>query len=307
MARRRRRKAHSPAARARRVAKRRARRSHRKAHRKGRMPAGLAAYWAGKRGAKAKRHRPSRKARLHRKRAKSRRRARKTAVAIAVAPNPVRRSRRHRRRAMHHKRRHRRSRVGINPGALTLGGGLSGFVANLKSTFLSGGVKGFAAAAAGAGGAVFAGTMVARVTTPVIAKFAPSLLSNPVIPRLLGAAHYYVTGWALAKYTPGISPRTRRAMLTGATAAAVLEAIKPGVVRDTAARLPVVGGLFGNTLSGLADGMGDYVQFALSGNGADGAGHVGEGVSDYVALGDSDANDGGAADAVGMGEYIAFR
>jgi hypothetical protein len=306
---RRRKKAKSRTAR---VAKRRARRSARKAHRKGKMPAGLAAYWAGKRGGKAKRSRPSRKARMHVKRAKVRRRRARASsvVAVAVAPNPRRRRKSHKARA--HKRSRRRSRVGVNPGALSLSSGLTGIMSNVKATFMHGGLKGFAAAAAGAGGAVFAGTIVSRTTTPLLMKLAPSLAMNPIIARLLGAANYYLAGWALAKWTPGISPRTRRGMLTGAALAAIVEAAKPGAVRQAAASLPIVGGVFGGTLSGLADGMGDYVSFALSDlGGDDGDSSVGE----YVALGDTSENQGGAMyatptgaydDNAGMGDYVAF-
>ena len=303
----------SPAVRAKRAIKRRARR----ASRKGKMPAGLKAYWAKKRGkssavaAPKRKRRSSRKAKMKVKRARrtrARRRIHKKGTphvqgshewnaGRVVKANP-------RRRKSHMRKARKSRRTKRNAGAatsMTLMGGLKGFIGNAKDTFMGGGVKGFIAAAAGAGGAVLAGTVVDRLTRPTLAMVVPqSLMSNPIFNRVLGAANYYVSGWALAKYLPGINSRTRRAMLTGATAAALIEALKPGAVRQVASGLPVVGGLFGYALEGCADGVSDYVAYAL--NGADSSGgstNAGGAAQEYYL----NEGDDGMADYSTLSEY----
>lgn len=292
----------SPAVRAKRAVKRRARR----ASRKGKMPAGLKAYWAKKRGKSSEaapmKRRSSRKAKMKVKRAARRsRRAHKKAshiTSVVVKANP------HRRKS--HMRKARKSRrTKRNAGAstsLTLMGGLKGFTANIKDTFMGGGIKGFVAAAAGAGGAVLAGTVVDRLTRPALSMIVPqAMMSNAIFNRVLGAANYYVSGWALAKYVPGLGSRTRRAMLTGATVAALIEAFKPGAVRQVASGLPVVGGLFGYALEGCADGVSDYVAYAL--NGADGNNNTNAGgaAAEYYL---NEGDDSGMSDySHTMGDY----
>lgn len=296
----------SPVVRAKRAIKRRARR----ASRKGKMPAGLKAYWAKKRGkssavaAPKRKRRSSRKAKMKVKRARrSRSRRSKKAshiTSVVVKANP------HRRKS--HMRKARKSRrTKRNAGAstsLTLLGGLKGFTANVKDTFMGGGIKGFVAAAAGAGGAVLAGTVVDRLTRPTLAMVVPqALMSNPIFNRVLGAANYYVSGWALAKYLPGIGARTRRAMLTGATVAALIEAFKPGAVRQVASGLPVVGGLFGYALEGCADGVSDYVAYALNGAG-DNNTNAGGAAQEYYLNEGQDDDDGSMGDySHTMGDY----
>ncbi len=279
-------------------------------HRKGKMPAGLARYHAARRKAKrsarkarrapkAKRSRRGRKSRMK----KSRRSARRVARVVVMA-NPRKKHRRSRRRmhAKRHKSR-RRTSVGSNPANLSLAGGLSGFMANAKASL--GSAKGIGFAALGAGASVFAGTLMSRVTTPLVAQFAPSLATNAIGSRVIAGANYYLAAWALAKFTPGISHSTRRAMFVGGAAAAILEVIKPNMVRDTLAKLPVIGPAFGSTLAGLADDLGSYVAYALNGNGDSSrndfmaeninAPGYNQGVGDYVRL-------QGADD--GMGEYV---
>lgn len=313
----------SPAVRARKAAKRVARR----ASRKGKMPAGLKAYWAKKnkksavRAKTPKRRRTSRKAKVRSMRRKSRKsRARRSTGRIhpkgtlhiqgphewnarrLVRANPKRRAPKAR------KSRRTKRNAGASMSSMTLMGGLKGFQANLKDTFMGGGVKGFAAAAAGAGGAVLAGTIVDRVTRPALAMVLPaSVMTNPIVARVLGAANYYLAGWALAKYVPGVGSRTRRAMLTGATVAALVEAFKPGLVRQMASKAPVVGGLFDYALEGCADGVSDYVAFALNGstgnrNGgsveydSDGVDSNGDGFDDNAMNGVADYSSDGVAD-----------
>ena len=212
------------------------------------------------------------------------------------------------------RRRRRRARrvgtVGVNAGALTLSGGLTGFLGNAKAT-MKDGVKGFAFAFGGAAGAVAGGAFMSRLTNGVVGKFAPSLLSNPIVARLLGAVNYYLPGWALSKFVPGLSGKSRRAMLTGAAAAAIVEVIRPGMIRNVMVRVPVIGGLMGMA-EDQADGVGAYVAYALSGDG-----HASrypftddDSMSDYVALNNYESTDGfDAAEDVGvsgMGEYVAY-
>lgn len=279
-----------------RVAKHRARRSKRRASRKGKMPAGLAAYWAGKRGAKSnpRRRRSSRKARMSGKRHRRRHKKAKGLLSV-IGLNPPHHHHHHKRRR---KSKVRARRMKRNPSvkamSMKLFSGFTHLGSNIKDTFMGGGLKGFAAAAAGAGGAVFAGTMVSRVTNQAVGMVAPKLLQNPFVTRILGAANYYLAGYALAKFCPGISPRTRRGMLTGATIAAIIEGISPGAVRNAAARLPLVGGVFSHTLSGMADGMADYVSYALAGVGNAGSDH-----NSAVVMDDDVAQDG-------MADYVTF-
>ncbi len=311
----------SKASRVARVAKRRAKRaSRRKA-----MPAGLKKYWAKRRGKaaaatpKRRRARRSRKSRLKVKRAKStkrrsRRRSRarrahvKNVVASAGTRVIVRKVRRGKVRSARRRSGRKVGTVGVNAGTLSLTGGLTHFLANAKATAKDG-VKGFAFALAGAGVSVAGGAFTSQVTSNIIGRFAPSLLSNPVVARLLGAVNYYLPGWAAAKYVPGLSGKSRRAMLTGAAAAAIVEIVRPGSVRGVLSQIPVVGGLLAGVEDSASD-LGAYVGYALNGEGGGegyggvydanpgaGSGHQPDGtpiigmdgyvsLNDYVALND---------------------
>lgn len=313
-----RRKKKSKASREKRIAKRREKRARRKA-----MPAGLKKYWAKKRGKKshARKHRPSRKSRM--KRRKSRSRARKTRhVAVSKAVSVVVRKRRGSRGRLRVKRRGKRGvSVGVNAGAMTMAGGFTQFLPNLKAT-MKDGIKGFAFAFGGAAVSVAGGAFTSQVTGNILGRFAPGLLANPIVSRLLGAVNYYLPGWAAAKFIPGISGKSRRAMLTGAAAAALVEVIKPGLVRSTLQRVPVVGGLLGSA-EDTADDLGAYVGYALNGLGAGtNDSHTNGGyaaiyedtrdqnMGEYLALGDYAQVDSDAAQNVGvagLGEYVELR
>lgn len=313
----------SKKSRAARVAKRREKRARRKS-----QPAGLKRYWAKKR-AKAsspKRARRSRRSRLKVKRSKVRRRsprirARRRRAARRHVKNVVasRGTRVVVRKVARGRVRHARKRsgrrvgvVGVNAGSLSLTGGITGFVGNAKAT-MNDGVKGFAFAFGGAAASVVGGGFASQVTGNLLAKFAPSLLSNPIVQRLVGAVNYYLPGWAASKFIPGLSGKSRRAMLTGAAAAALIEVVRPGLMRKTMARVPVVG----QFLSGMedqAEDLGAYVGYALNGNenNHDGQAYVGsgmadEGVSDYVSLGDYYPVQGDAAQDMGVADYVALR
>lgn len=264
----------SKASREKRIAKRKARR----ASRKGKMPAGLRAYWAkrknkgsAKRSGRKSRRR-SRKARLHVKRRKSRARRRvrrnshvKNVVASRGTKVVVRKVARGRVRHARKRSGRRVGSVGVNAGSLSLTGGVTNFLGNAKAT-MKDGVKGFAFAFGGAAVSVAGGAFTSQVTGNLLARFAPSLLGNPIVSRLLGAVNYYLPGWAASKFIPGLSGKSRRAMLTGAAAAALLEVIRPGMIRGALQQVPVIGGLMGVAEDQASD-LGAYVGYALNGAG----------------------------------------
>ena len=308
--RRKRRKArHSPA----RVAKRRAKRVARRSKRKGKMPAGLAAYWAAKgrgkvvrkarrshrRGAKSHKRRSRRRAKV-----KSVRRARRTRTVTMPKGSTVIVKRRGRKG----RKSRRVARVKVNAGAVTLFGTVTNFHHNLSAT-AKGGAGAWLAAAAGAGVSVIGGTFMSRLTGNVLGRFAPALLTNPLAARGIGALNYLLPAYAAAKWAPGLSGKTRRAIQAGGMLAAILEAFRPGMVRNTLAGLPVVGGAFGPTLSGLADGVGDYVSLGL-GESKSGAANDG-GAALAFERGDNE-DESGMSDYVTdegdqLGDYLAFQ
>lgn len=318
----------SKASREKRIAKRRARR----AARKGKMPAGLRAYWAkrkSKGSVRRKSRRRSRKARLKVRRSRRRSRARrhvKNVVASKGTRVVVRKVRRGRVRYAKKRSGRRVGVVGVNAGSLSLVGGFTQFLPNIKAT-LKDGVKGFAFAFGGAAVSVAGGAFTSQVTGNLLAKFMPSLLSNPVVSRLLGAVNYYLPGWAASKFIPGISGKSRRAMLTGAAAAAILEVVRPGMIRGALQQVPVVGGLL-DVAEDQASDLGAYVGYALNGtndnhngyagvydaNPGAGSGEQPAGIpiqggnlADYYALNDYVSTGGqDAASNMGVSDYVAF-
>jgi hypothetical protein len=309
----------SKASREKRIAKRKARR----ASRKGKMPAGLRAYWAkrksrsGGKSVRRKSRRRSRKARLHIKRRKSRaRRSRrhvgiKNVVASRGTKVVVRKVRRGRVRYAKKRSGRRVGVVGVNAGSLTLAGGLTNFIGNAKAT-MKDGVNGFAFAFGGAAVSVAGGAFTSQVTGNLLARFAPGLLGNPILSRLLGAVNYYLPGWAASKFIPGLSGKSRRAMLTGAAAAALLEVVRPGMIRGALQQVPVIGGLMGMAEDQASD-LGAYVGYALNGtNDHHGDGYAAQyedtrdnGVEGYVALQDYVSTGGqDAAQNMGVADYV---
>ncbi len=293
----------SPAA----VAKRRAKRAARKSHRKGKMPAGLARWHAAQKAGKSHKRRKSRgrksAKRQARKRAKSRARRRTRSISAPTGTTVIVKRRASKRRGRHGRTKSRVvRRVKINAHSVTLASTVLGLPANLGATF-KGGASAWLAAVGGAAGAVVGGTFLSRLTNGLAMRFAPALLTHPIGSRGLGALNYLLPAYALAKYTPGLSGKTRRAIQAGGMLAAVVEAIRPGMVRSAMASLPVVGGVFGGQLSGLADYVNDGLGFSKNtsrnatamllddGDGDD------DGLSDYLAQLDAEP---------GMGDVVAF-
>lgn len=297
------------------IAKRRAKRATRKASRKGKMPPGLAAWHArnkgGKIARKARRSRRGKKSSAKRSRRRSRARRRRMTHALAI-PRRARKARRSRSRGRGKRRAKARARrrVRSNAGEISLVGAFTGLGSGLKDV-VKGGVGGIAAAVGGAGVAVVGGAFVSRLTNGLLFRFAPGLASNPMVARGVGALNFLLPGYAVAKWMPGISGRVRRGVLTGAAVAAIIEAIKPGAVRDTLASIPVIGGVFGPSLSGMADAMGDYLAFGMSGaSSRDGGAALmydenAAAMSDYVASMRNDMDRTMRADG-GMSDYAMF-
>lgn len=174
-------------------------------------------------------------------------------------------------------RRGKRRVVRTNPSSLAGAIGLKGFGANLKAV-TGGGIKGFALATAGAAGAVVGGTVLQSITTPIVAKIAPSLVAHPIASRILAGANFLAAGALLAKFI-GKNPQTKKALLVGSAVAGILEIIKPGLVRENLAKIPGVGAAFARPLSDVEGELGDYVQNLL------GLGNV-QRMDDYVQLND---------------------
>ncbi len=308
--RRKRRKARTSPAR---VAKRRAKRVARRSRRKGKMPAGLAAYWkaqgrgkvvrkarrSNKRGARSSKRRSRRRAKVRAVR-RSRRSVRRTRTVTMPKGSTVIVKRRGRKG----RKARRVARVKVNAGAVSLTGIVSQFHHNLSAT-MKGGAKAWLAAAAGAGVSVIGGTFMSRLTGNILGRFAPSLLTNEVAARGVGALNYLIPAALAAKFTPGLSGKTRRAIQAGGMAAALIEVVRPGLVRQTLASIPGVGAAFGPSLSGLADGMGDYLAFGLQGLGYDDSKSSNAG----VLLDDDNGADGMAdyatTDGDMLGDYVA--
>lgn len=220
-----------------------------------------AAYAAPAKTRKAKRGKRSASAKKVRKAKRRARRSVKNVVASKGTTVNVRRVKRGTvRRAKKRSGRVVR-RVRVNP-AIGFLDGFTGFGKNMADV-TKGGVKGWAFAILGAGGAVFTGTLLNRVTTPFITNIAPGLALHPLFARLWAASNAYLGGFLLAKFLP-LDPRTKRAMLMGGTVSAVAELIKPGMVAMVIGKVPVVGPLFSGGVAKL-DGLGEYTRMALNG------------------------------------------
>jgi hypothetical protein len=63
---------------------------------------------------------------------------------------------------------------------------------------------------------------------------------TPMGARALSFGMYYTGGWAIAKFTPGLSQKTRDAIMFGALAASVLEIVKPGIIALGVSKIPVL-------------------------------------------------------------------
>ncbi len=209
---------------------------------------------------RARSHKPkkSRRARRARRAHKARKVSTVKAISVAVTTKRGRKRRKTRRFRL----------VRRNPGAagaahLGFLDGITGVVGNVKATAKTG-IKGYAFLALGAGGAVFAGSLVQRVTQPIAEKFAPMLITNPMLARVFAAANFYAPAWLVQKYLIK-DKNLKRGILAGAAVTAILELVKPGLVRENLAKLPVIGGVFGQTLAGLESDLSGYVDNTMSG------------------------------------------
>ncbi len=241
-----------------------------------------------------------------------RRRSRRRAAAAVSAPirrkaRGRRRGRRAGRRAKHrakHSRRgksrgkrrsaRRSARIAfINPRGM-IGREVTGFLSGITHVkgnmhaAMKNGIKGYAAAAGGAVGAVFVGTVLARFVMPAALKFAPKIAGSPIGARVLSFGLYYTGAYAIARFTPGIKQSTRDAIMFGGLVAAVLEIVKPGIIAKAVGYIPGVGPVIAPKLEGIESELSDYVESALNGlgftnteydgrNGFHGVGSVGNG------------------------------
>lgn len=189
---------------------------------------------------------------VYRSKRRAKRRAKHYGKAVkSIKINPGRRRR-------HSRRRHARRNPAFSlkrEGSMFVGG-LTHFLSNLKAS--AKGIGGFASIGAGAIGGVFAGTFLAGITVPQITKFLPGFVTSPIGARLLAFMNSYLGGYLLSRFAPGLSDRTRRGILAGATAAALIETVRPGTIKEGIAMIPGVG-------DAIASKLNDY-EMALAGD-----------------------------------------
>jgi hypothetical protein len=122
-------------------------------------------------------------------------------------------------------------------------------------------ITGVPFALGGAAVALTGGAIVTnRVLSPLIARMPASIqgfLTGAIGRRVLTAALAYGLGKAAAKYAP-VSPDKKRAIEAGAVAAALIEAIRPGLAGQTLSKIPYIGQpVFGAASS--VQGLGIYM------------------------------------------------
>src|SRR5204862_8153311 len=105
----------------------------------------------------------------------------------------------------------------------------------------------------------------AGITGPQITKFLPGFVASPIGARLLAFLNSYLGGYLLSRFAPGLSDRTRRGILAGATAAALIETVRPGTIKEGIAMIPGVGDAIASKLSDYEMALAGDVQMALSG------------------------------------------
>ena len=221
--------------------------------RKGKMPEGLRRYLEAKRAGKSHSAAPT----VSVKTKSGRRKGRPSSTTIVtVSKNPKRR------------RRH-----GRNPGTLAaFSQGITGILDNAKATFASkkASVKSYGAAAGGAIGSVVVGAIVSRITGPILDKINPTLAANPIVSRVLSFVNFYGAGFLLARFLP-VGPEVKRSILTGATMASVVEAVRPGTVKRMVAAVPGIGPIIAGKLEDIETELSDYVASTMEGLGFDDA------------------------------------
>jgi hypothetical protein len=206
----------------------------RKRRRKGRMPAGLARYWAKHRRGGKKRRRVSAKARMENPRRRRRRNPRRRR-ARARRRNPVYRHKRRRvsaRRRRSNPRRHRHyARRRRNP----FGGG------EISNVIMP--------ALIGAGGA-----LVVSVGYGYLSPYLPSSLTTGFIPSLVQAAVAVGAGFLAGK---AIGRQKGNAVAVGALTVIAVNALTPYISSATGGSVPGISGFGGLKLGGV----GDYVPY----------------------------------------------
>lgn len=135
-------------------------------------------------------------------------------------------------------------------------------------------------------GTLFGGTLVGRVTLPLALRFAPKVATSKLGSRLVALLTYASSAWIVSRAFPGLSVRTRRAMLVGGAAVSLVEAAKPGLVAKGISHLPIIGKPLTDGLVNLEASLSDYVADSL---GVAMNGY--EQLADYDQLGDAEDNE----------------
>lgn len=213
------------------------RRKRRRNPRKGRMPAGLARYWAARRGGRKRRKaravmtNPRRRRRRNPRRS-HRARRRNPLFARRRRRNPVARHVSRRRRRHNPIHRHRRRARHRNPFS----------TGSLKSVLVP--------AAYGAGGAIAMNVLYGYLSPSL-----PATLTTGYLPTLVKAAAAIGVGMLIGKF---MSRQDGQYATVGGLTVVLLGAVTP-LLQSAAPTLP--------GLSGLA-GMGDYIPYSRPGMGA---------------------------------------
>lgn len=152
------------------------------------------------------------------------------------------------------KRRGRRSNPAIS--AASWKRGITQIHRDVPALFRGKVVKNLAFATGGAVGALVVGGMARGVVMGAVARVAPALAANKIAQGVLGAALSYSGGYAAGQMLIK-GEQARRAFITGAAAAAIINALMPGQVNAMLVRIPVLGPMLAN-LPGMS-GLGAYV------------------------------------------------
>lgn len=207
----------------------------RKRSRKGRMPAGLARYWAKHRRGGKKRRRVSARARMENPRRRRRRNPRRRARARRRR-NPVYR---HKRRRVHARRRRsnprRRYRHHARRRRNPFGGNE---MSNVVVPALIGG----------------AGALVVSVGYGYLSPYLPSSLTTGFIPTLVQGAVALGAGFLAGKF---LGRQKGNAVAVGALTVIAVNAVTPYISSATGGSIPGISGFGGLKLGGI----GDYVPY----------------------------------------------
>jgi hypothetical protein len=140
---------------------------------------------------------------------------------------------------------------------------------SLPAIFKGSMVKNVGFAAGGAIVALVAGNQLQKLAMPLLARIpgVSAAMGGSIVQRVVGASFALLSGSVVAKF--GLKDAaSRNAFVTGAAAAALIEAIFPGRIAQTLANVPVIGGFLApaaspvNGLRGLfgTDDLAAYVD-----------------------------------------------